>query len=68
MRIEAIGPHDPRFAAWHAAIAGAYAHAREPGWWESLAAARIYFARGRRSDGHVALVADLDGGSWVVPR
>ena len=61
MRIEAIGPEDPRFAEWHAAIVRSYAYGREPGWWESLAATRIYFARVSARKRHVALVASLDG-------
>ena len=61
VRIEAIGPEDPRFAEWHAAIVRSYAHGREPGWWESLAATRIYFARASAQTRHVALVASLDG-------
>jgi mycothiol synthase len=61
LRIEAIGPEDLRFAHWHAAIARSYAHAREPGWWESLAATRIYFARASAQKRHLALVASLDG-------
>ena len=62
LRIEAIGPDDPRFDDWHAAIARSYAHEREPGWWESLAATRIYFARVSSQKRSVALVAGLDGG------
>ena len=61
VRIEAIGPEDPRFAEWHAAIVRSYAHGREPGWWELLAATRIYFARASAQTRHVALVASLDG-------
>jgi mycothiol synthase len=61
LRIEAIGPEDPRFTDWHAAIASAYAHERELGWWESLAATRIYFTRVGTEKRHVALVGELDG-------
>ncbi len=59
--IEELGPDDPRFDAWHAAIVRSYAHEREPGWWESLAAARIYFARVGGTKRHVALAAATGG-------
>jgi GNAT superfamily N-acetyltransferase len=62
VRIEAIGPDDARFADWHAAIARSYAHGREPGWWEALEAAQIYFARPGAQKRGVALVATVDGG------
>ena len=64
MRIEGIGPDDPRFADWHAAVARSYAHEREPGWWESLEAARISFARPSAQKRRIALVAD-EGGAVV---
>jgi mycothiol synthase len=67
VRVEAIGPDDVRFAAWHEAIERSYADGREPGWWESLAATRIYFARTGGQKRHVALVAsvgdDVAGGA-----
>lgn len=60
MNVVPIGPDDPRFAAWHGAIASAYAEGRAPGWWASLESTRIYFAREGGHDEHLALVA-LDG-------
>ncbi len=64
MRIEAIGPDDPTFADWHSAIARSYAHEREPGWWESLEAAQISFARPSAQKRRLALVAS-EGGTVV---
>jgi mycothiol synthase len=61
VEIEVIGPQDRRFAEWHAVIADAYAVEREAGWWESLAATRIYFARAEGRSRHVALVATVEG-------
>lgn len=59
--VDAIGPDDPRFDAWHATIAAAYAEGREPGWWESLEATRLYFARVGGRAKHLALVATEAG-------
>jgi len=64
LRVEEIGPDDSRFADWHSAIAVAYAHEREPGWWESLEGARISFARPSAQKRRVALVA-TEGGTVV---
>jgi mycothiol synthase len=61
VRIEAIGPDDVRFAAWHQAVARSYADARQPGWWESLEAARISFARPSAQKLRLALVASRGG-------
>ncbi len=61
VRVEAIGPEDPRFGDWHRAVARAYAHDRQPGWWESLAAALVYFARAETTERHLALVASRGG-------
>jgi mycothiol synthase len=63
--VERIGPGDGRFEAWHAAIAAAYAEGREPGWWESVESARVYFARPESRTRHAALVA-TDGAGAVV--
>ncbi|QIG42392.1 GNAT family N-acetyltransferase [Nocardioides anomalus] len=63
--VERIGPGDERFGAWHAAIAAAYAEGREPGWWESVESARVYFARAESRTRHVALVATDDAGAVV---
>ncbi len=61
LSIEEIGPDDPRFTDWHAALVRAYAHEREPGWWESLEAARISFARPSAQKRRLALLAVASG-------
>ena len=57
MKVEPINAEDQRFADWHAVLARAYAHDREPGWWESLSATRAYFSRPATRTRHLGIVA-----------
>ena len=60
MDVESINADDQRFADWHAVLKRAYAHDREPGWWESVSAMRAYFSRPATRTRHLGIVATED--------